>query len=156
VLSQFISKLAERALPFFNLLHKSGPFIWADEAEEAFQELKWYLTSLPVMVSLEPGEPLFLYVTATIEAMSMVLVAERPEPPQPQKTKETSTDGSGSQVSEPARSPKVGVAAGSQLAVASLAPERQVELDNATGSQPLEVNSGPSDLKATVPPLRHF
>jgi hypothetical protein len=108
------------------------------------------------MVSLESGEPLFLYVTATTEAMSMVLVAERPEPSQPQETKETSTDGSGSQDSEPARSPKVGVTAGSQLAEASLAPERQEKLDNATGSQPLEVNSGPSDLKATMPPLRHF
>jgi hypothetical protein len=26
-LSRFISRLAERALPFFKLLHKSGPFV---------------------------------------------------------------------------------------------------------------------------------
>jgi hypothetical protein len=35
-LCRFISRLAERALPFFKLLRKSGPFIWIDEAEEAF------------------------------------------------------------------------------------------------------------------------
>jgi hypothetical protein len=35
-LSRFISRLAERALPFFKLLCKSGPFVWTDEAEEVF------------------------------------------------------------------------------------------------------------------------
>jgi hypothetical protein len=40
VLSQFISRLAEWALLFFKLLWKSGPFVWIEEAEEAFQELK--------------------------------------------------------------------------------------------------------------------
>jgi dsDNA-binding SOS-regulon protein len=112
-LSQFISKLAERALPFFKLLHKSGPFIWTDEAEEAIQELKQYLTLLSVIVAPEPREPLLLYVATTAKAMSMVLVAERPEPPQPQETKEASANGLGSQDSEPAGSPRVGVVAGS-------------------------------------------
>jgi hypothetical protein len=32
-LSRFISRLAERVLPFFKLLRKSGPFSWTDEAE---------------------------------------------------------------------------------------------------------------------------
>jgi hypothetical protein len=50
-LSQFISRLTERALPFFKLLRKSGPFVWTDEAEKVFQELKRYLTSPPVMVA---------------------------------------------------------------------------------------------------------
>jgi hypothetical protein len=56
-LSQFISKLAERALSFIKLWSKFGPFAWTDEAEEAFQELKRYLMSPLVMVALEPGEP---------------------------------------------------------------------------------------------------
>jgi hypothetical protein len=95
-LSQFISRLAEQALPFVKLLRKSGPFVWSDEVEEAFQELKQYITSLPLMVTLEPGEPLLLYVTTTIEVVSMVLVIERSEPAQPQETKEASANGSGS------------------------------------------------------------
>jgi hypothetical protein len=32
------------------------------------------------MVALEPSEPLLLYIVATAEVVSMVLVAERPEP----------------------------------------------------------------------------
>jgi hypothetical protein len=76
VLSRFISMLAGRALPFFKLLRNSGPFIWTEDAEEAFQELKRYLTSLPVMVAPEPGEPLLLYSAATSEVVSMVLVTE--------------------------------------------------------------------------------
>jgi hypothetical protein len=36
-LSRFISRLAERALPFFKLLRKSRPFVWSNDAEEAFQ-----------------------------------------------------------------------------------------------------------------------
>jgi dsDNA-binding SOS-regulon protein len=111
MLSRFISRLAGRALPFFKLLYKSGPFVWTNEAEEAFQELKRYLTSPPVMVAPELREPLLLYIAATVEVVSMVLVGKRLEPPQPQETKEAPTNGSGSKGLEPAGSPEVGVAA---------------------------------------------
>jgi hypothetical protein len=96
VLSRFISRLVERALPFFKMLWKSGPFVWTNDAEEAFQEIKRYLTSPPVMVAPEPGEPLLLYITATSEAVSMVLVAERPDPHAPHELGSSSTGGSGS------------------------------------------------------------
>jgi hypothetical protein len=33
--------------------------------------------SLPILVALEPGEPLYLYIIAAIEVVSMVLVVER-------------------------------------------------------------------------------
>jgi hypothetical protein len=58
-LSRFISRLAERALPFFKLLRKFGPFSWTEEAERAFEELKQHLVSLPILVAPEPGEPLY-------------------------------------------------------------------------------------------------
>jgi hypothetical protein len=78
-LSRFISRLAERALPFFKLMRGSGPFSWTEEAERAFQEMKQYLTSLPALVAPDLGETLFLYLAATDEVISMVLVTERPE-----------------------------------------------------------------------------
>src|SRR6185312_7503954 len=78
-LSRLISRLAERALPFFKLLRRSGPFSWTEEVEQAFQELKQHLTSLPVLVAPEPGETLFLYLAASTEAVNMVLVAARTE-----------------------------------------------------------------------------
>jgi hypothetical protein len=76
-LSRFISRLTERALPFFKMLRKSGPFSWTKEAKQAFQELKQHLVSLPILVAPEPGEPLYLYIAAAVEAVSMVLVVER-------------------------------------------------------------------------------
>jgi hypothetical protein len=79
-LSRFISRLAERALPFFKLLRKSGPFSWSEEVEQAFQELKQHLVSLLILVAPEPGEPLYLYIAAAAEAVSMVLVVERMTP----------------------------------------------------------------------------
>jgi hypothetical protein len=76
-LSRFISRLAERALPFFKLLRKSSPFSWTEEAKQAFQELKQHLMTLPILVAPEPREPLYLYIAAAAEAVSMVLVIER-------------------------------------------------------------------------------
>jgi hypothetical protein len=58
-------------------LRKSGPFSWTEEAEQAFQELKQHLVSLPILVAPELGEPLYLYIAAAAEAVSMVLVVER-------------------------------------------------------------------------------
>jgi hypothetical protein len=110
-LSRFISRLAERALPFFKLLRKSGPFVWTNNVEEAFQELKRYLISPPVMVAPEPGEPLLLYIAATSEAVSMVLVVERPDPHAPHELKSSSTNGSGSLDPRPTEEP--GAAGGS-------------------------------------------
>jgi dsDNA-binding SOS-regulon protein len=95
-LSRFISRLAELALPFFKLLQKSRPFIWTNDTEEVFHELKRYLTSSPVMVAPEPSEPLMLYIAATSEAVSMVLVAERPDPHALHELRSSSADGSGS------------------------------------------------------------
>jgi ribonuclease HI len=69
--------MAERVLPFFKLLRKSGLFSWTEEAEQAFQQLKQHLVSLPILVAPEPGEPLYLYIAAAVEAVSMVLVVER-------------------------------------------------------------------------------
>jgi hypothetical protein len=80
VLSQFISRLVERTLPFFKLLQKSKPFVWTQEVDEAFQELKRYITSLLDMVAPESGEPLMLYIVARTEVVSMVLAVEWPKP----------------------------------------------------------------------------
>jgi hypothetical protein len=76
-LSRFISRLVERVLLFFKLLRKSGPFAWSEEAEQAFRELKQHLASLLILVALELGEPLYLYIAAAAGVVSTVLVAER-------------------------------------------------------------------------------
>jgi hypothetical protein len=95
-LSRLISRLAKRAISFFKLLRKSGPFVWTQEADEAFQELNQYLTSLPIMVALEPGKPLLLYIVATTDVVSKVLVIEWLDLKQPQALKGAPAARSGS------------------------------------------------------------
>jgi hypothetical protein len=73
-LGQFISRLGEHALPFFKLLKKSRPIQWTPEADAALQELKEYLASPPILVAPKPGESLLLYVAATSQVVSTVLV----------------------------------------------------------------------------------
>ena len=75
-LGRFISRLGERALPFFKLLKKSGLVEWNPEAEEALQSLKSYLASPPVLVAPMEKEPLLLYIAATNQVISAVLVAK--------------------------------------------------------------------------------
>src|SRR3954469_10327709 len=60
-------------------MKKKGPFEWTEEADKAFQDLKRYLTSPPVMVAPRPLEPLVLYLAATPYSASAALVAVREE-----------------------------------------------------------------------------
>ena len=76
-MSRFISKSAERALPFFKILKKAGPMEWTLEAEAALQDLKKYLSSTPILVAPKPQEPLLLYLAATNQVVSAALVAQR-------------------------------------------------------------------------------
>jgi hypothetical protein len=78
-LGRFISKLREKCLPFFKLLKKSDRFKWMDETDQALEELKNLLTTPPVMVPPAPKETLLLYISASTQVVSAVLVAERPE-----------------------------------------------------------------------------
>jgi hypothetical protein len=78
-LGRFISKLGEKGLPFFKLLKKVDKFVWDEEAQKAFEALKESLTTPPVMTPLMPGETLLLYIPATTNVVSTVLVAKREE-----------------------------------------------------------------------------
>src|SRR4051812_4197704 len=76
-MSRFISKSAERALPFFKILKKAGPMEWTPEVEAALQDLKKYLSSTPILVAPKPQEPLLLYLAATNQVVSAALVAQK-------------------------------------------------------------------------------
>jgi hypothetical protein len=64
-LGRFISKLGEKGLPFFKMLKKSNMFKWMDEADQALEELKTFLTTSPVMVPPAPKETLLLYISTS-------------------------------------------------------------------------------------------
>ncbi|KAL0455178.1 UNVERIFIED_CONTAM: hypothetical protein Slati_0857000 [Sesamum latifolium] len=56
-LSRFISKSAEKSLPFFKTLRKAKTFEWGTPCQLAFEELKAYLARLPLLVKPSPGKP---------------------------------------------------------------------------------------------------
>ncbi|KAG7530117.1 Integrase catalytic core [Arabidopsis thaliana x Arabidopsis arenosa] len=74
-LNRFISRSTDRCLPFYNLLRKANKnFIWDENCEKAFEDLKDYLSKPPVLAKPEFGEELFLYVSVSDSAVSGVLV----------------------------------------------------------------------------------
>src|SRR4051794_20813576 len=78
-LSRLIAKLGEKALPFYALMGKHGKFEWTVEAQTAFDQFKQVLSTSPVLVTPHEREPMLLYIAATTQVVSTVLVIEREE-----------------------------------------------------------------------------
>ena len=51
-------------------------FVWTDECEVAFQELKCYLSNPPFLSPSKEGEDLFLYLAVSVTVMSAALIRE--------------------------------------------------------------------------------
>ena len=73
-LNRFVSRATDRCLPFFKILRKA--FEWSEEREKAFQELKQYLASPPLLLMPVPREELYLYLAVSPSAASSVLIRE--------------------------------------------------------------------------------
>ena len=73
-LNRFVSKATNKCLPFFRILRKS--FEWTNECQKAFEDLKKYLSSLPLLSPSKPGEELYLYIVVSQAAVSTALVTE--------------------------------------------------------------------------------
>nr|GEV05435.1 reverse transcriptase domain-containing protein [Tanacetum cinerariifolium] len=54
-----------------------GDFHWTVKAKQAFQQLKQHLSELPILVAPKPQEDLIIYLSATYEAISAVLMTKR-------------------------------------------------------------------------------
>ena len=74
VLNRFVSKATDKCLPFFRVLRKS--FEWTNECQKAFEDLKKYLSSPPLLSSSMPGEKLYLYIAVSQAAVSAALVRD--------------------------------------------------------------------------------
>nr|GEU91477.1 putative reverse transcriptase domain, ribonuclease H-like domain protein [Tanacetum cinerariifolium] len=79
-LSRFLSKSAERTLPFMKTLRSctsENMVQWTKEADKAFRRMKECLESLPTMVLPTKGETLTMYLATSEEIVSAVLMAKR-------------------------------------------------------------------------------
>jgi ribonuclease HI len=78
-LNRFISRSAQRNLPFFEVLKSAEVFQWGPTQQKAFEELKQYLIDLTTLTPPVLGAPLLLYVAASHSAVSAALVQEKLE-----------------------------------------------------------------------------
>ncbi|KAK1626487.1 hypothetical protein QYE76_000802 [Lolium multiflorum] len=78
-LSRFVARLGEKALPFYALIKQGEKFQWNEEADRAFEDLKRKISTPPILVAPKEKEPLLLYIAATPQVVSTVLVVEREE-----------------------------------------------------------------------------
>ena len=78
-LSRFISTLGEKALPLYRLLRHTDHFEWTDAATTGLEEIKALLASNPILAAPNVGEPMLLYIAATHQVVSAVLVVKREE-----------------------------------------------------------------------------
>ncbi|GJS79363.1 reverse transcriptase domain-containing protein [Tanacetum coccineum] len=81
-LNRFISRSAERALPFFETLknitkENKDDYRWTEDAKRAFQEMKKLILELPALTTPGLKETLCVYLAASKDAVSGVLVADR-------------------------------------------------------------------------------
>jgi hypothetical protein len=76
-LNRFISRLAEKNLPFFEVLKSVEVFQWGPVQQKAFEDLKQYLIQLTTLTPPLSGALLLLYVAASHVEVSAALVQER-------------------------------------------------------------------------------
>ena len=76
-LNRFIFKVADRCQPFYQLLRKWKGFQWDEECEKVFQDLKEYLTQVPMLTASDPGEDLFMCLSVSDHPVSAVLLKDQ-------------------------------------------------------------------------------
>ncbi|GKC78753.1 reverse transcriptase domain-containing protein [Tanacetum coccineum] len=79
-LNRFLAKSVEKSLSFYKTLlkyTKKSDFHWTIEAEEAFKQMKQLIAELLMLTAPMEKEELIVYLAATKETVSAVLITER-------------------------------------------------------------------------------
>ncbi|KAG7579052.1 Reverse transcriptase domain [Arabidopsis thaliana x Arabidopsis arenosa] len=79
-LNRFISRSTDKSLPFYQILKGNKGFLWDEKCEEAFGQLKAYLTTPPVLSKPEVDEKLYLYTMMEKLALAVVTSARKRRP----------------------------------------------------------------------------
>ena len=66
----------EKCRPFFDLIKKGKNFHWGDQSDRAFEQLKAYLSTVPLLSTPVNEESLYIYLAASEHAVSAAIVRE--------------------------------------------------------------------------------
>ncbi|XP_039012179.1 uncharacterized protein LOC120141335, partial [Hibiscus syriacus] len=72
-IGRFISQLTEKCDPIFRLLRKNNPEEWSEDCQRAFETVKRYLSSTPILAPPISSKPLILYLSVYENSMGCVL-----------------------------------------------------------------------------------
>lgn len=78
-MTRFIAKSSQHTLPFFRIMRKGTEFKWDEKCEATFQKVKETLSSPLMLVKLEMGKTLYLYLAMENEVISVALDLETDE-----------------------------------------------------------------------------
>src|SRR5499433_477352 len=70
---RFISQHSQKCRPLYELLKGGAKFEWNENCQKAFDELKTYLASPPVLSLPVPGKPLLLYMSVIDDSIGAIL-----------------------------------------------------------------------------------
>src|ERR1044072_9464259 len=74
---RFIEGFSKIVGPLTQLTRKDQPFAWTEKCESSFPLLKKRLTTSPVLILPEPGEPYEVYCDASLQGLGCVLMQHR-------------------------------------------------------------------------------
>ncbi|KAH9313491.1 hypothetical protein KI387_022118, partial [Taxus chinensis] len=66
--------LSDHSQPFHHLLRKNVHFEWDKRFQKAFDDLKAYLLSPPVLTPPREGEPFYLHISITDHALRAMIL----------------------------------------------------------------------------------
>ena len=71
-LGWFITLFTDKLRHFFTILHGAQTFGWTKECKSVFDAIKHYLIEPHILSSLEVGEELYMYLTMSNDAVSVI------------------------------------------------------------------------------------
>ncbi|KAG8471689.1 hypothetical protein CXB51_036643 [Gossypium anomalum] len=71
---RFVKNFSMIASPMTRLLQKNVEFVWSDECQQSFDQLKKMLTEAPVLTQPESGIPYVVYSDASLNGLGCVLM----------------------------------------------------------------------------------
>ena len=74
---RFIEGFSKIVSPLTQLTRKDQPFAWTEKCESSFRLIKEKLTTSPVLILPEPGEPYEVYCDASHQGLGCVLMQHR-------------------------------------------------------------------------------
>ena len=72
-LGRFIARFTDELRPFFLAIRKAGTTGWTNSCQSAFEKIKHYITQPPILSNPLPREKLYMYLTVSKWAISVVL-----------------------------------------------------------------------------------